>query len=338
MILAQAFLKQLAAGQVKIPSVILIYGEEPLHIRQSLDEFRNYLKQQDYLQRDQYLVDASFDWQGLEMETRAGSLFANKRLIELNIPKGAPGKNGGDFIQQWANAPAVLEPEICLIITCEKIEAKTIKTKWFKAVESVGIVVQSRPILLQDLPRWCQARAEQVGLSLDQEAAGLLAERVEGNLLAADQEIEKLSLLFTQGTQLVGKDIIEKVADQAHYQLFALSTAALTGKTAYGLQILKRLRQEGLEAPIILWLLAKEVRTIIQIIEKQSEQAIGQIYKSLRIWNSKQSEYNKALKRQNLQGWQECLALCMQTDFEIKGIQKGDAWLSLSQLVVKISS
>lgn len=338
MIQTQGFLKQLSSEQLQIPSIILIYGEEPLHIRQSLDEFRSYLKQQNYLQENKHLVDASFNWQNLEMETQAGSLFSDKRLIELNIPKGTPGKNGGDFIQRWANLSTSLPPEICLLITCEKLEAKTTKSKWFQAIESNGIVVQSRQVTLKQLPSWCQTQAQNKGLNLDNEAASLLAERVEGNLLAADQEIEKLSLIFPQNSQVLAQDIIDNIADQAHYQLFALSSASLTGQTTYALQILNRLRQEGLEAPIILWLLAKEVRILIQLIEKQTSQPLGLVYKSLRIWKSKQTEYNQALKRQNLASWQACLALCTQVDFEIKGIKKGNEWLSLTQLVVKIAS
>ncbi len=339
MIPAQVFLKQLAINKITIPAVLLIYGAEPLYIRQSLDAFRAYLKQQGYLQRDSYEVAVSFDWQGLEMEAKAGSLFTDKRLIELNIPKGTPGKNGGNFIRRWIADNSSLEPEICLLITCEKLEAKTTTTKWFQEIATHGLVIQSHPIELQALPRWCQERAQQVGLVLDQEAASLLAERIEGNLLAGDQEIEKLSLIFSKGTKISAQDIAANVVDQAHYQLFALSSAALMGKTSYALQILNRLRQEGLEPPIILWLLAKEVRILMQVAEKQaSQQSLNQIYKSLRIWNSKQAEYNQALKRQNLEYWQTCLSLCTQADFEIKGIQKGNVWLSLNQLVAKISA
>ncbi|BBP44090.1 DNA polymerase III subunit delta [Thiosulfativibrio zosterae] len=337
MIVAPAFIKQLQAAQLTMPPIVLIYGEEPLLIRQSLDAFRAFAKNQDYLQRDTYEVDAKFDWQSLEMDTQAGSLFAERRLIELSMPSGAPGKVGGDFIQKWAQLRHDSPPEIVLVILCEKLDGKQTKSKWVQVIEQTGLVVQSRPIELKALPAWCQQRALSVGLSLDLEAANVLAERVEGNLLAADQEMEKLSLLFAQGTQLQVQDILNNVADQAHYQLFALSTAALTGQTAYALQILNRLKQEGLEAPIILWLLAKEVRTLVQLCELQQKVSLAQAYKQLFIWNSKQAEYSQALRRQSLQGWQELLRLCTQADFEIKGIRKGDAWLSLNDLVVKMA-
>lgn len=338
MIPAQAFMNQLSSGQLQVPPILVIYGEEPLFIRQGLDSFRQFAQQQGYLQRERFEVDANFDWQALEMETQAGSLFADQRMLELNMPKGTPGKAGTDFIQRWVNLAHTQPPEICLLILCEKLEAKQTKAKWFQAIESTGLAVQSKPIEVNALPSWCQQRAQFAGFSLDQEAAALLAERVEGNLLAADQEMEKLSLLFPQGAHLTGQDIVENVADQAHYQLFALSSAALKGETTYALQILNRLRQEGLEAPIILWLLAREIRTLVQLNEKQATMPLGQVFKSLRIWSSRQGEYHAALRRHSSQTWLKLLGLCAQIDFEIKGIQKGDEWLSLNQLVVKISN
>jgi DNA polymerase-3 subunit delta len=161
---------------------------------------------------------------------------------------------------------------------------------------------------------------------------------VEGNLLAADQELEKLSLLFAAGSVINEAAIRDNVADQAHYQLFALSTAALTGQAAYALQILNRLRQEGLESAIILWLLAKEIRTLVQVLEYEQTQSRVQAFKQCRIWAAKQNEFQQALNRHNLSYWRDLLTQCAQADFEIKGIQKGDAWLTLNQIVVKLST
>ncbi|MBN2606462.1 MAG: DNA polymerase III subunit delta, partial [Thiotrichales bacterium] len=156
-------------------------------------------------------------------------------------------------------------------------------------------------------------------------------------LLAADQELEKLGLLFPQSAQLTVDNIRQSVADQAHYQLFALSTAMLLGKTQYALQILHRLQQEGLEAPIVLWLLSKELRSLIAVSQKQQTMNLAQAYKQLNIWSSKQNEFNAALRRHNLSYWQSLLGLAMQIDFQIKGLSQGDEWVNLSDLVFKIS-
>ncbi|MDX1796402.1 MAG: DNA polymerase III subunit delta, partial [Hydrogenovibrio sp.] len=197
--------------------------------------------------------------------------------------------------------------------------------------------VQSKPIEGAALVSWCQNRAKELSLVLDSEAAAMLAQRVEGNLLAADQELEKLSLTYPADSVLDAQAIQESVVDQAHYQLFSLSTAMLFGKTQYALQILNRLRQEGLEAPVVLWLLSKELRQLISIVQKQQTQPLGQVYKQMRIWASKQKEFNAALNRHDLAYWQELLGLAMQIDLTIKGVKKGDEWHGLSQLVFKIS-
>lgn len=337
MIMAPAFLKQLQNPQFEIKPITLIYGEEPLYVRRALDGLRGFLKSQEYFQRDRYEVDASFKWADLKMETQAGTLFADRRIIELDIPKGTPGKEGAAFIQEWANALHDQPPEICLVITCEKLDSRQMKSKWVQAIEAHGWVVQSKPIEGVGLIKWCQHRAQEVGLSLDEEAAGLLSERVEGNLLAADQEMEKLALLFPADTALTAQNIIDNVADQAHYQLFALSTAMLLGRTQYALQILHRLQQEGLEAPIVLWLLSKELRQLISIAQKQQTLSLPQVYKQLRIWSSKQGEFSAALQRHDLSYWQSLLNVALQVDLTIKGLRKGDEWLGLSELVFKIS-
>lgn len=338
MIMAPAFLKQLQAPNFDIKPITLIYGEEPLYIRRSLDALREHLKAQEYWQRDRYEVDGNFKWADLKMDTQAGSLFAERRIIELDMPKGAPGKDGGAFIQEWANAIDDTPPEICLVVLCEKLDGRQLKSKWVQAIDANGWVVQSKPIEGPGLVKWCQDRARAAGLDLDTEAAGLLAERVEGNLLAADQEIEKLALFFPAGTRLTAQSISENVADQAHYQLFALSSAILFGRTQYALQILQRLRQEGLEAPVVLWLLAKELRQLIDLAQKQQSMSLSQAFKQLRIWSSKQGEFSAALQRHDGAYWQTLLNNALQVDLIIKGVQPGDEWLGLSQLVSRMSA
>lgn len=338
MITAPAFIRQAQQPGFQIKPLVLIYGEEPLYVRLSLDALREALKAQGFMQRDRYDVEGQFNWQDLQMDTQAMSLFADKRIIELDMPKGTPGKEGGEFIRNWLNQQQqVMDLETVVVITCEKLDSRQTKAKWYQAIEAQGLVVQSKPIEGNALIQWCQKRAADIGLQLDGEAAAELAQRVEGNLLAADQELEKLGLLFPQGAQLTVDNIRQSVADQAHYQLFALSTAMLLGKTQYALQILHRLQQEGLEAPIVLWLLSKELRSLIAVSQKQQTMNLAQAYKQLNIWSSKQNEFNAALRRHNLSYWQSLLGLAMQIDFQIKGLSQGDEWVNLSDLVFKIS-
>ena len=254
MILATAFLNQLQNGALAPNALYLFYGEEALFLRDSTDALRGFLQGQGYLFGERFEVDGGFDWQSLQMETQSGSLFSEQRVMTLSMPKGNPGKVGTQFIQDWVNLNAQLTqgpPEVIVIIECEKLDGRQTKTKWFKNIESAGLVVQAKPVPSHALPNWCQQRAMHQNLSLDNEAAALLAQRVEGNLLAADQELIKLGLLHRAHTQITAQMIQDSVVDQAHYQLFALATAMLNGQTDYALQVLHRLRQEGLEAPII---------------------------------------------------------------------------------------
>ena len=341
MIAAPAFIRQCQSNQFEIKPITLIYGEEPLYIRRALDGLRDKLKSQDYLQRDRFDVDASFKWDELRMEISAGSLFADRRIIELEVPSAKFGRDGGAFIQEWLKLVHDVPPEICLVILCEKIEYKQKSAKWFKAIEESGWVVESKPILGQNLTAWCQNKASELGLSLELEAANLLAERVEGNLLAADQELEKLALLFPKQAINVGQ-IQYSVADQAHYQLFALSSAMLNGRTQLALQILHRLAQTGLEQPVILWLLSKELRELINLSQLQQTQSLEAVFKRLRIWQSKQAEYRSALQRHNLSELQSLLSIALAVDLNMKGLRAGyskqNAWVSLSELVFKIAS
>jgi DNA polymerase III subunit delta len=337
MILAPAFLKQLAENKLQLPLIMLVYGEEPLYIRRVTDALRKHLRAQGFEQRNVFDVDAQFDWQGLAMETQTGSLFAEKRIIELAMPTGNPGKDGTAFIQAWCNQPAIAANDMMVIVYCERLDSRQTKSKWVQAIESAGLVVQSKPLDSRDLAKWCQLQAQNLSLQLDYDAASLLAERVEGNLLAADQELEKLALIKPTGSQVNLQDIEQMVVDQAHYQLFALSSLMLLGKTKDALHVLQRLKQEGTEAPIVLWLLTKELRLLIELAQKQRQMSLGQAMKNARIWSTKQQEYSQALHRHNSQSLQDLLLQSYQIDRQIKGLQTGDPWLDLAGLVLKLA-
>ncbi|AHF01848.1 DNA polymerase III subunit delta [Thiomicrospira aerophila AL3] len=337
MLLAPAFLNQLHQGHWRYPSIMLVYGEEPLYVRRVTDALRQYFKAQGFLQRDRYDVDAQFDWQGLAMETQTGSLFADQRLIELAMPSGNPGTPGSQFVLNWCKQP----PQDCvLVIYCERLESRQVKAKWAQAIESAGLVVQAKPLAQQELVRWCQQEAISHQLQLTPDAAALLAERVEGNMLAAEQELIKLSLRYPASAgegrvkQLTDADIAEQVVDQAHYQLFALSSLLLKGEAKQALHVLHRLQQEGTEAPIVLWLFTKELRTLIELAQASN---VHLAMKEQRIWASKQAEYRQALSRHPLKVWHRLLLDAYQIDRQVKGLQLGDPWLGLSDLAMKIA-
>lgn len=336
-ILASAFLNQLSMDNFQVKPVYLLYGEEPLFLRDCYDGLRQKLQGLGYLTGDVYEVEANFDWQSLQMETQAGSLFADYRMILLNMPKGSPGREGTQFLQNWCQFVQALPPETVLVVQCERLDSRQTKSKWVSAIESAGLVVQAKPVPQNALPGWCQQKAQSLNLTLDPDAASLLAERVEGNLLAADQELLKLSLLLAEGANVSVQTVLENVVDQAHYQLFALSTALLNGQVNYSLQMLMRLKQEGIEAPVVLWLLSKELRQLIELAQLSQQTSMGQAFKQCRIWQSKQAEYSNALKRQGLMAWQTHLKSALKVDLMIKGItptlNADEVWFGLSELV-----
>jgi len=341
MILASAFLNQLQADNMAIKPIYLLYGEEPLFLRDSFDGLRNKLIAQGYMAGESYEVDANFDWQGLQMDTQAGSLFAETRMILVNMPKGSPGREGGKFFQQWCEFVKNQPPEIVLVVMCERLDSRQSKAKWVAAIESAGLVVQAKPVPSNALPGWCQNQAQKQGLSLEPEAASLLADRVEGNLLAADQELTKLSLSLPAGSVVTAQHIQAHVVDQAHYQLFALATSMLNGKTAHSVQMLTRLQQEGIEPPVVLWLLSKELRQLIELAQLTQQVSLNQAFKQCRIWQSRQGEYSQAMQRHGLLKWQTLLKQALQIDMMIKGIQPTlsdrEVWFGLSDLVAKIA-
>ncbi|BBP46715.1 DNA polymerase III subunit delta [Thiosulfatimonas sediminis] len=348
MIPAPAFLKQVQTAQFALTPIFLFYGEEPLYLRDCGDALRRRLKQQGFIGGETFEVDAGFDWQALQMETQSGSLFAERQFLVVNMPKGSPGKEGGDFIQQFCqyHARFAPNPEMVILLFCEKLDSRQIKSKWVQAIEAAGLVVQTKPVAQDALPQWVAQRAQNYALQLTQEAASLLAERTEGNLLAADQELIKLSLLLppNEGSlQAVDAEmILQNVVDQAHYQLFALSEAMLKGQRSSALQILQRLRQEGIEAPIILWLLSRELRVLTELQLLAQQASLGQAFKQCGVWQVNQAQYRQALQRQSSTAWQTYLQVALQVDLKIKGIDANNSdpevWAALKALVIKIAS
>lgn len=347
MILASAFLRQLQAQDFQPQPIYLLYGEEPLFLRDATQGLRQRLQSFGYQSGEVFDIEAGFDWQSLKMETQSGSLFAETRFIVLNMPKGTPGKDGSEFFQYW-NQRCHESPETVMIVLCEKLDSRQLKSKWMKAIEACGVVVQAKPVPFKDVPGWIQNRGQQNGLQLSHEAASLLADRTEGNLLAADQELIKLSLLLASGEgtgqtlhEVDAQTITDNVVDQAHYQLFALSSSLLKGQLHSSLHRLQRLQQEGIEAPVVLWLLTRELRQLIELQELSAGVSFSQACKQLRIWSSQQAEYGQALRRQPLETWKSCLQLALQVDRKIKGIEPiletSEIWSGLMEIVIKMA-
>ncbi|VXB29434.1 DNA polymerase III subunit delta [Pseudomonas sp. 8AS] len=321
--------------QGSLAPVYVISGDEPLLCQEAADAIRAATRTQGFSEREVFHAEANFDW-GLLYEAGASlSLFAEKRVIELRIANGKPGDKGTAAILEYLGRPP---EDTLLLISLPKLDGSTQKTKWAKAlIEGPhSQFLQIWPVEASQLPQWIRQRLAQAGMTASQEALELIAARVEGNLLAAAQEIEKLKLL-AEGNQIDIATVQAAVADSARYDVFGLIEAVLGGDAAHALRMLEGLRGEGQEALFILVMLARELRQLAGLAQ-QIGQGVPQdkAFAAARppIWDKRRPLVSKALQRDSAARWNQLLIDAQRIDAQVKGQAPGDAWSSLGRLVL----
>ncbi|PKM45737.1 MAG: DNA polymerase III subunit delta [Gammaproteobacteria bacterium HGW-Gammaproteobacteria-1] len=308
--------------------IYLVSGDEPLQLNEATDALRAAARAQGFGEREVLQVETGFDWAALAAAGSNLSLFAERKLIELRLPSGKPGDAGAKALTAYAAAPS---PDNLLLISCGKLEKQQQSSKWFKALEAAGAVVQVWPVEPRALPGWIRQRLLSRGMQPTSEAAQLLAERVEGNMLAAAQEVEKLVLLHGAGP-LDGEAVRAAVADSARYDVFELADAALGGDAARCARIIEGLRGEGEEPVLILWALVREVRSLALIAAEQAGgAALDTLLQQQRVWDKRKPLYQAALKRHNLRRWRALLRRAARLDRICKGAEPGTPWDELLQ-------
>ncbi len=313
--------------------VYLVFGDEALLTQEASDEVRKAARDQGYTERELYHVDNSFEWGELLASANSLSLFAERKIIELRIGNGKPGKEGSKALIEYLSNPP--EDTVLLIIT-PKLDGNTQKTKWFKAIDTAGVLVQVWPVDAQQLPRWIGQRLSQAGLSADSQAIDVLASRVEGNLLAAAQEIEKLKLLTT-GNSIDAEQMAAAVANSARYDVFGLVDKCLNGDANSAIHTLHGLKAEGTDATVVLWALAREVRAMAAIAEAVD---LGQNFswaaKQNGVWEKRQPQVKAALSRLRLAQLQLLLRKANGIDKAIKGMRRASPWDELMDMVLNL--
>lgn len=253
---------QLEAGLARrLAPAYLIAGDEPLLIQECADAVRRAAREQGFVEREVHAVERGFDWAAFAGDLSSLSLFASRRLVELRLRTPASAADGAEVFGRFAGDPP---GDIVLLVIAPKLDKRARGAPWAKALAGVGEFVEVRPVEPPALPSWIQERLRRAGLHADAEAVRLLAERVEGNLLAAHQEIEKLRLLHGEG-EVDAEAVRAAVADSARYDIFKLADAAVAGDIGRALRILAGLRAEGLAIPQILWPLARELRGLVRV-------------------------------------------------------------------------
>ena len=318
---------QLAAHLRKtLASLYLVFGEEPLQLQEAADALRAAARERGCDERDCLTVETGFDWAALRERVASRSLFASRRLLELRLGNAKPGDAGAKALVDCA---ARLADDTVLLITAGKLDWQTQKGRWFAVLDGAGVVVQAVPVEPGQLPGWIERRLRSRGLNPAPDAVTLLAERVEGNLLAAAQEIEKLALLVP-GRELTVEAVLKAVGDSARYSIYDFVDAALLGKPGRVTRILEILRGEGVEPVLINWALHQEVRRLVALaFARDHGQALEAALAGQKVWEKRKPLMRQALQRLTLGDCRRLLGACSRTDRTIKGVEAGSPWDAL---------
>ena len=327
------------SGSLKstLQPLYVIHGEEDLLRIEALDSIRAVAKQRGYLNRESYTVEsASFDWNEVLANADSAGLFADLKLLEIHIPSGKVGKNGGEALQQLAEN---LPRDAVTLIVFPKLERAQTQAKWFAALSKHGTMLEAKAVSSNALPAWINTRLQQHGLEAEAAAIALFAERVEGNLLAAKQEIDKLALLFPQGHLISIQDAQESIANVARFDVFQLAAAWMSGNVRRTAHLLDGLAADDEEPVLLLWAIAEDVRTLIRLSAALKQgKTVQAVRNELRLWGDKQQYASQAVKRLTVPRLMNALKTCAQIDRQIKGAEAGEAWATLRQLVMQLAS
>jgi DNA polymerase-3 subunit delta len=329
----------------------LIAGAEPLLVLEAADAVRMAARRHGVGEREVFEAGAGQrepDWDGLVASFNAPGLFAARRLVEVRLPSGKPGKEGAAAIVDYCARPS---PDVVLLVTAEDWSRQH-GGAWSEAIGRIGRVAVAWPVKMHELPGWVERRLRSRGFSPDRDAVAFLAERVEGNLLAAAQEIDKLVLLLQDaaehgsprapgtrgGRPLDAATLQSLVADASRYDVFRLVDAAMNGQAAMVLRVIAGLRAEGEAVPALLGLIVMELQRGASLSRVQARGGnLSAAFKAQRVWDAKQPMYKRALQRHLPESWDALLAQAGLVDRIAKGRAPGDAWLALERLMLALA-
>ena len=321
--------------QKGLAPVYFLSGDEPLQLGEMADAIRKTARQAGYNSREIFSVETGFSWNQLAVSADSLSIFSDKKIIELRIPSASVGTDGAKALTSYCER---LPQDTLLLITIGKLASATLKTRWLESIDKVGVVIQVWALEGQELLNWLQQRLQQRGLQAELDGVKLLAGRVEGNLLAADQEITKLYVLYG-AVKLTTAHIADAVADSSRYDVFKLMDSVLSANVNRISKILFGLRAEGIAAPVVLWALTREARTLIKIkLALTTGQNKDTVFRNNQIWDKRKLLVENALNRLNLARLNQLLILSAKADRQIKGQQSGDAWETLLAIALQFAS
>ncbi|OWY33086.1 DNA polymerase III subunit delta [Herbaspirillum aquaticum] len=321
-----------------LASLYVIASDEHLLALEAADKIRRSARANGYTEREVLVVERSFKWGELLAANQSQSLFGDKKLIELRIPTGKPGKDGGQALQDYA---ANLSPDNLTIISLPKLDWATQKAAWVGALQQAAVYIDIPLVERAQLPAWIGNRLAAQQQSADRPCLDFIADRVEGNLLAAHQEIQKLALLHPPG-KLSFEQVQDAVLNVARYDVFKLNEAMLSGDIARLTRMMDGLKGEGEALPLVLWAVTEEIRTLLKLKSGMAQgKPVGALLKEYRIWGPRERLMEPALRRISLATLEQALQEAALVDRMVKGLRArsfaGDPWDALLQLGLKLA-
>ncbi|WAC74423.1 DNA polymerase III subunit delta [Roseateles sp. SL47] len=323
--------------------IYTVHGDEPLLAQEAADLLRAEARRQGYGERQVFIVTgAYFDWGPVIAASQAMSLFAERQLIEIRIPNGKPGKEGSDALQRYCEGAP---PDVLTLVTLPRLDKTQLSSAWFTALDTTGVTVRVDPVERRELPAWIARRLQQQGQSVSagpdgQQALEFFADRVEGNLLAAHQELQKLALLHPPG-ELSLQQIEAAVLDVARFDVFKLSEALLSGKVARVLRMLEGLKAEGEAAVLVHWTMSEDIRALKRVHDAvASGKPLPMALREARVWGPKERLFERLVPQLGGAALSRLLVAAQVCDGIVKGLKHpdwpADPWDALGRLALML--
>lgn len=313
--------------------IVVLTGNEPLLLQEAFDASLAYAKTKGFIDREIFDVGAGFDWSEFSYNTNAPSLFSDKRILDVRLSSLKIGEPGSKALQTYIENQS---PDNFLILTTPKLDGNAQKSKWFVALEKKSLVATIWPIDRSRLPDWVAARLKAAELPYSAKISSYIAAQTEGNLIAAMQHIEKLSLLKTD-KPMDERTMAAAITSANHYTVFDLVSSALLGETARAIRIVRALKAEKIELTLALWAICAELRIADYLLQHSGQKPFAQLCRDKGVWQKRQDDLNQFIKRQKTKSIHAQLQLAARIDAMIKGIKPGNAWEEIESLVLFMS-
>lgn len=314
--------------------VYVVSSNEPLLVDETLAALRAAAVGHGYTEREHHVVERGFDWEACAAGLQNMSLFATRRVVELRLPTGKPGDKGSRFFVAVTAEPP---PDTVIIVITPALDKRAAQSKWATSLNRAGAWIDLRAPRPQELPAWIAARLQAAGLRAERDAVQLLAGQVEGNLLAAKQEIDKLTLLATDG-HVTTKTVRASVADGARFDVYQLADAALGGDTARAARILYSLEKEGVAAPLVVWSLVRESITLADLLHQVAAgRPVARAMADARIWRNRQNLYSRAMRGRDTAFARQLVTSAGHAERIVKGSRRGGPWRAMLELTMMLA-